>query len=296
MSIPVSALIDVYRSARKSDCEDRAFVLMAVGIPSEVGLDDVVHVVRVAPAWLAHAQHHLWHYESERHSRTAVQPPMRRFAQAWIGCVVYLVVLMTLTLAVGNGWWRLDLFSQGELDAALVRSGQWWRAITALTLHLDAAHLLANLGAGLWFGYLAARQLGSGSAWFFILGAAALANLLEAHVGPSTHRAVGASTAVFAALGMLAAHTWRTRLASQPRWAARIAPLVAGVVLLGWLGTAGEGTDLVAHLLGFSLGIVGGALVALPMSGRVIQRVPQWFWGVAALLLIVAGWTAALLD
>jgi rhomboid protease GluP len=300
MSHSVSPLIDVYRSERKIDCDNRAFVLTAVNIPSAVDFDGEAHVVRVAPAWLAHAQHHLWHYETERRSRAVELPPLPRFARAWVGGVVYCIVLLTVALAVANGWWRLDLFSQGELNAGLVRSGQWWRATTALTLHLDAAHLLANLGAGMWFGFLAARQLGAGSAWFLTLGAAALANLLESYAGPVTHRAVGASTAVFAALGLLAAHTWHTRRHAQPRWAARIAPLVAGSVLLGWLGTAGEGTagegtDVVAHLLGFAMGTVCGALVALPMLSRSIQRLPQWLWGMAALLLLVVGWTCALL-
>jgi hypothetical protein len=74
---------------------------------------------------------------------------------------------------------------------------------------------------------------------------------------------------------------------------------VAGSVLLGWLGTAGEGTagegtDVVAHLLGFVMGTVCGALVALPMLSRGIQRLPQWLWGMAALLLLVVGWTCAL--
>ncbi len=78
-----------------------------------------------------------------------------------------------------------------------VQAGQWWRAWTALTLHLDGPHLAANLAAGVWFGYLAARQMGGGTAWFLTVTGAALANLLEGLLGPPEHRAVGASTAVF---------------------------------------------------------------------------------------------------
>ena len=40
------------------------------------------------------------------------------------------------------------------------RPGEWWRAWTALTLHLDGPHLAANLVAGVWFGYLAGRADG----------------------------------------------------------------------------------------------------------------------------------------
>jgi rhomboid protease GluP len=198
--------------------------------------------------------------------------------------------------AIGNGLVRLDAFDLGELNAARVQSGQWWRAWTALTLHLDVGHLVANLGAGVWFGYLVARELGSGSSWFLIVNGAALANWLEAELAPATHRSVGASTAVFTALGMLAAHSWRTRFHLPQRWALRWAPLVAGVVLLGWLGSAGEGTDLVAHATGFIVGVLIGAAAALPSIEHALRRVPQWLAGLAAFASIAIPWTCALLH
>jgi membrane associated rhomboid family serine protease len=175
-----------------------------------------------------------------------------------------------------------------------VQAGQWWRAWTALTLHVDAAHLFSNLGGGAWFGFLAARQLGSGRAWLLIVLGAALANGLEAYLGPGSHRAIGASTAVFTALGLMAAHTWRTRRNFTSRWAMRIAPLVAGTVMLGWLGTAGEGTDLVAHAFGFVVGCVLGALVASSAVDAKLQRLPQWLAGSLALLSVVVAWGLAL--
>ena len=176
-----------------------------------------------------------------------------------------------------------------------MQNGQWWRAWTALTLHLDSAHLAANLGAGVWFGYLAARQIGSGTAWLLIVSGAALANLFESQFGPATHRAVGASTAVFTALGLLASHSWRTRFHIPQRWALRWAPLVAGAVLLGWFGSAGEGTDIVAHALGFVFGCLLGAWAALPAVERALSRVPQWLAGAAAVASVGIAWACALL-
>ena len=76
-------------------------------------------------------------------------------------------------------------FDTGDLHVASMRSGQLWRAWTALTLHVDGAHLAANLAAGVWFGYLAARQIGVGRAWFLIVSGAALANLFEGLSGPA---------------------------------------------------------------------------------------------------------------
>jgi membrane associated rhomboid family serine protease len=210
-------------------------------------------------------------------------------------------VLISVGLMVSNGFWRLDAFDAGELDAARLQSGQWWRAWTALTLHLDGAHLVANLAAGIWFGYLAARQIGSGITWLLIVNGAAAANLLEALLGPETHRSVGASTAVFTALGLLSAHSWRVRAPAIARWALRWAPLVGGVVLLGWFGAGGNDeseavthTDVVAHVMGFLTGVALGVVASRGYVRRRFDRVPQWLAGLAALASIVLAWVCAL--
>jgi len=290
------SVTEIYRSGRRSDCEERALVLTAVGIPSAVGIDGAGFLLEVDAAQAPLALAELAHYEAESRVPRPAPPLLRRYRHAWVGCLAYVAVLVFVAQAIANGLVRLDAFDLGELDAARVQSGQWWRAWTALTLHLDAAHLLANLGAGVWFGYLAARELGSGSAWFLIVNGAALANWLEGEVGPATHRAVGASTAVFTALGMLAAHSWRTRFHMPQRWALRWAPLVAGVVLLGWLGSAGEGTDLVAHATGFIVGVLIGMAAALPPIDRALRRLPQGLAGLGALLSIAIPWACALLS
>ena len=166
---------------------------------------------------------------------------------------------------------------------------------------MDGAHLIANLAAGLWFGYLAARQIGSGITWLLIITGAAIANLLEALFGPASHRSVGASTAVFTALGLLAAHSWRLRATTVQRWALRWAPLVGGIVLLGWFGTGGGedsetvvSTDIVAHAGGFLIGVLLGAAVAQRWTQRLLRRLPQWLSGLMALASILVAWICAL--
>jgi rhomboid protease GluP len=71
--------------------------------------------------------------------------------------------------------------------------------------------------------------------------------------------------------------------------------LVAGAVLLGWFGTAGEGTDIVAHVLGFAFGCLLGVAAALPRVQTLLDRVPQWLAGVAALAQIGIAWCCAIL-
>jgi membrane associated rhomboid family serine protease len=211
---------------------------------------------------------------------------------------------MGVAYVISGGLVRLDAFDTGDLHAASVRSGQLWRAWTALTLHVDGAHLAANLGAGVWFGYLAARQIGVGSAWFLIVTGAALANLIEGLFGAPDHRSVGASTAVFTALGLMSAYSWRERIQFPQRWARRWGPLVAGVILLGWTGSGGgsedgtgsENIDLFGHVAGFVVGILLGATAALPWWRRLLDRVPQWVAGGAALASMAIAWTFALLS
>ena len=269
-------------------------MLRAVGIASVIDFEAEQYLLRVEGIDAAQALRHLRLYETETRRAPPQPAPPQPYPNAISGCLIYALVLLIVGYAVANGLWRLDAFELGELNAGRVQSGQWWRAWTALTLHLDGAHLASNLAAGVWFGYLAARQIGTGIAWLLIVSGAALANLIEALLGPATHRAVGASTAVFTALGLLAAHAWRTRFHLPQRWALRWAPLVGGAVLLGWLGTAGEGTDIVAHALGFVVGAVLGAGVALPKFERALRRVPQWLPGVAALGSIAIAWACAL--
>lgn len=293
----MSQLIEIHSSAHLAECEERAFVLTAVGIPSEVTWEGGLYRLWVDQTSVAEAAQHLAQYEAE--SRAAVPappppPPPERHGGAWLGALLYILVLLGTSFAIARGIGPLDAFTRGELDASRVQQGEWWRAVTALVLHRDAEHLAGNLVFGVWIGYLAGRRLGPGLAWCAIVLSASLANLLDALIGPPVYRSVGASTALFAALGILAAYTWRERHRTVQRWASRWGPLVAGVVLLGWTGSQGENTDLVAHAAGFVLGTLTGALLAMPAASRLRQCTTQVIAGFAAVALLGAAWARAL--
>lgn len=306
MELQAGSVVDIFRSERLPDCNERAFMLYAVGIASAIARDFTGFVLLVDSADAAAAREHLRLYEIERlYKPPPSPPPPKLYPHAGAGALTYALVIIGVAFIISNGFWRLDAFEVGALDAGLVREGQWWRVWTALTLHLDGPHLAANTIAGVWFGYLAARLLGVGNAWFLTVVGAGLANCIEAFLGPVSHRAVGASTAVFTALGLLSAYSWRTRLAYPQRWALRWGPLVAGIVLLGWTGTgaesvdmpvkpSGDTVDVAAHALGFAVGLLFGAGAALNSAARVLDRVPQWVTGALALVPVVVAWIAAL--
>jgi membrane associated rhomboid family serine protease len=297
---------EIFRSARVPECNERAFMLYAVGIASAIARDGTEFVLLVdlddAPA----ALEHLRQYEIERLKPPPPPPPPKLHPHAWVGSLVYALVLIGVAFAISNGLWRLDAFDVGELNAGLVQKGQWWRVWTALTLHLDGPHLAANTVAGIWFGYLASRLIGVGNTWFLVVIGAGLANWIEGCFGPATHRSVGASTAVFTALGLLSAYSWRTRLAYPQRWALRWGPLIAGVVLLSWTGTGaesldqpvsgngGQAVDVLAHALGFAVGLLAGAGAAFESAARMLNRVPQWLAGLLAVVPLAAAWIRAL--
>ena len=140
-------------------------------------------------------------------------------------------------------------------------------------------------------------QLGVGVAWFLIVAGGGIANLLEGLLGPPWQfQSVGASTAVFTALGLMSAYTWRERLRLPQSWVPRWGPLVAGVILLGWLGTAGEHTDIMAHLLGFGIGVLLGVVAALPAVSRRLHDLPQSPAGLAAMAIMAGAWGLALAN
>jgi membrane associated rhomboid family serine protease len=127
-----------------------------------------------------------------------------------------------------------------------------------------------------------------------IVTGAAAANLFDALLGPSGYVSAGASTMVFSALGLLAAHSWRSRLYLPQRWVLRWAPLVGGVALLGWFGSAGEGTDVVAHALGFACGALLGIAVAVPAVAAVFDQLPQWLSAATTIGSLAGAWWWAL--
>jgi rhomboid protease GluP len=208
-----------------------------------------------------------------------------------------------VALLLGGYAWQIDKI--GWREAALSDStrifgeGEFWRAWTALLLHADGAHLGANLVFGAFFLYWAARSFGPGTAWLAVWLGGAAGNLLNAlFYYPEIHRSLGASTAVFAAIGLLAAYPLgcsvrlRKPLFRHTGWI----PLVGGALLLGWFGS-GQGdvrTDVTAHLAGFLAALPLGFFLAWYGGGQ--QRPParEAAWALLGTLpLIWALWQAA---
>lgn len=281
----------LHRSLRLRESKERALVLEAMGIEHELERG-VVGWRIVVPRHEEPRALEQWRlYDLENRGRL----PAGRFepghaagtvasAMCWAGLLLLMFVVEM------RHEFGLDWVGAGRLDVAAIRAGEWWRAITALTLHVDAPHLIGNIGFGAVFGILLAREIGSGLAWLLILAGGTAGNLMNVVVQRPTHTAIGASTAVFAALGLLAAYLWSGRRLIHNTWARRWAPVVGGIVMLAWFGTGGERTDIVAHLTGFLAGFVIGAVLGRTLApGKPGHRV-QWLLGGFSLLCVALAW------
>jgi rhomboid protease GluP len=282
----------VYESSNRRACADRTLVLTSLQIPHEIIEDAGVCVLVVPAEFSARASEELWLYDEEN-------PPVRPRRRVRIphldavpGVVAYIIVLSVITGLASASYFAQDWVAAGRIDGALVRGGEWWRTITALTLHSGLRHLVGNLLFGALFGLFAGRLLGSGVAWLAIVFAGASGNLLNTLLLESSHRSVGASTAVFAALGLVAGYVWRGKLMSQERWPYRVGPIVGGFALLMYTGTGDANTDIGAHLMGFLCGLVTGMLLTL-VGKTFFDRRWQLTAGVIALLMITVAWAFA---
>jgi membrane associated rhomboid family serine protease len=229
--------------------------------------------------------------DRERARATVLRPRSPEYGPTWAG-FVGAGLLAAFYLITGPRDPSVAWFERGSASARAIVEGEIWRTVTALTLHADVGHILANAASCALFATAVCRLLGPGLGLVLILLAGALGNGLNAWVHGSGHSSVGASTAIFGAVGLLGGVglAWKRRLGV--RWRRAWAPLAAGLALLAMLGT-GEGTDLSAHLLGFvsgvGLGIAAGVALPRPPAPR-----PQVLLVVAALGVVVGCWTVAL--
>lgn len=295
-SIEPENLVEIFFSYRLAECEQHILTLSAVGIHTWTRVRDGGFALMVAEDSLALAQKNLREVAEEILAAQARPPApvIVSHSNAWIGSVLYAMVLMAVAYAAGIDLFGVDWFELGSINGSLPSTHQWWRVFTALTLHTDVAHLTGNLVFGAVFGYFGSIAIGGGVAWAGIVMGAALGNTLDAILMPQSHSSIGASTAVFAALGLLSAHAWLRGDATGLRRARQWAPMVAGVMLLALTGMGGENTDIVAHVTGFICGGLFGVILGRLNQDGFKNRGVQIAAGTLAIAVIACAWAWAL--
>ena len=187
------------------------------------------------------------------------------------------------------------LIAYGAMERGIIWSGEYWRLLTCVFLHVGWIHLLWNTYG--MFGWCADMEKTVGSGWFAFgylttgVGASAVSVLAHPAFG------AGASGAGFGMIGMLLSLLYRR----EGSWTAFItSPPVRSVlantgiwVLIGMSGIMRM--DNYAHLGGLGFGILCGLVVGRRrgrMEGRWILSLAAYIlvWGAVVAASCVPGW------
>ena len=288
-------LVAVRRCARRDQAEQYALVLTAMGMRSLIAPEGKFTVLYVAPEDVVRANDELAAYDSENRQR----PPSRDWLHPALPRVevamVYWTVLLFFFAAGRHNAFSFDWIAEGAVQSGLMLKGEWWRAVTALCLHASGAHLLGNLVFGTVFLMLLSQVTGAGVAALAMITAGAAGNVLSALVRSSEYTSIGASTAIFAGIGLLAALQQSRRRDHANSNFRNWVPVAGGLALLAFLGVSGENTDILAHVLGFGSGLAAGLLLAMWDRDWTVERGLQWKCAGIAGAVVVSAWGLAAL-
>ncbi len=290
---PLNAPAEVRAGDDEAGVDEWALVLTAAGIAHRVESPAPATPpfrLLVEEPDAARAAAALDDYDAERRAvaaeRAAPAPP--EYGRTAVGLIAAALILGFHAFVVRHP----SLLDAGEAASTLILHGQPWRAVTALALHADWMHAFGNAVAMAIFLGAAGRWLGPGPGAWLTLAAGAIGNFATAAAHGPGHFSIGASTATFGALGVLAglqffAHR-RRRFDRKRAWVA----VAAAMGLFGMLGV-GPNTDVLAHLFGLAaglgLGVAAGRFAPPPRRGP-----KQWLAAVAALAAVAGCWLPAL--
>jgi len=266
-------------------------VLEAMDIPFESGANSDFYELMISEADRDRAFIQIALYEREnRKKRIQEKKIYKRGNESFvIFTPFFLYLFYFLVLLLGP---KLPIVSLGDASAEAILAGEWWRTITALTLHADISHLFSNLIFGGILATLVIRQTGSGLGWLLILFSGILGDYWNSLLYVKNHHSIGASTAIFGAVGVLSSLQFyrQYRFTAQKAWVA----LGCGLAFLAFLGAGGQNTDLSAHFFGFFAGIFWGSLAGFFLKGRKVDPSVNIFLLLFCLGAVLFSWFMAL--
>ena len=186
----------------------------------------------------------------------------------WIQLMLTLALLAAFHVFIYE-FDHLELIKAGRSSAAAITEGEFFRAVTALTLHGDYKHLFSNIVFGGIVLWALSTMTGTGTALLFALFTGFAGNLMNAFFYGSAHNSIGASTSVFGVIGVLAGLQFFDSFREKKlgRWI----PFGVALGLLAMLGSS-EKSDVLAHLFGFVAGLPAGMIFGAAFSKRGLPR------------------------
>lgn len=289
-------------TASERQAMDWSLVLVSQGIESVIEHDPESGrwQIVVNPADVSRAVNAIRLYTLENRQRRwqlAVPGTGLLFDWRCLACLLFFVLVFAFE-ATGRG----NLRAAGALDPDRVRAGEWWRAFTAVTLHADTAHLVANVTTGALMLGLVFGAYGPGVGMLGSYLAGVLAFAAEVFLVPQDSlgppgveiRILGASGMVLGGLGLLTAQWFALVRHGLSARQFAVRGILSGCLLLVLLGLSPEQqVDVFAHVAGFLAGLVLGALLAsLPPAVLKSAWMDQVALVVTAVLVFGPWWMA----
>ena len=204
-------------------------------------------------------------YDDENRPRPA-PPSLPEYgsgvAGALLAAALCALFVFTGPRANGHPW-----FAAGSADAARMQAGEWWRAVTALTLHDDFPHILSNAVVLLIFGSSLCTVVGPGTGLWLMLLSGTAGNLLNVLLRGTPYTGIGVD-----------GHLRRARRAGggarrAARSGATVSPWRAWAPFRRRARTAGDARRVGAQRrhrapVRFLAGLVLGGALATPHPGR----------------------------
>jgi rhomboid protease GluP len=277
---------------------DWALVLAAASIEHRVDERDGQFALVIHAADAAAADQALAGFDEEGAPEQQPPAPDRGWSPLGVVCALgfFAMLLVTGTAERGSVW-----FAAGSASASLIMRGEWWRAVTALTLHADVWHAVSNAVASLVFVTAVGRWLGGGLGALLMLLAGVGGNVLTAIRHRTDHNSIGASTATFAALGLVAGLQVARRMRLRTRPGYIWLPIGAALGMFAMIGVGGawystSEVDYWAHLFGLGVGVLfgaGWAIMQLKRGWRAPGAMVQALLGAVTIGIIVGCWLLA---
>ncbi|MFO8112132.1 MAG: rhomboid family intramembrane serine protease [Desulfosalsimonadaceae bacterium] len=281
-------MIELYENLSQKEADLCSLVLKASFIPHRVKKHHRGFAIFVDEHHFDAARHTVEQYFMENrmtYTLPDAAPPDADHGYAGIWIAAFLAAIHFYVQGTGAA---ADFWQNFGASAARINDGEWFRTITALFLHADSVHLVGNMAGMAIFGTAVSQVAGWGVGCAMVLLAGASGNMVNAFMYQDSHLSIGASTAVFGAVGILSAYQFVRRRKSGGEKSRPWLPVLGGIALLGILGGAAH-VDLGAHLFGFLGGMLVGSAYALYGSGLINNR-NQWIFGLCAAGLVVFSW------
>ncbi len=253
-------MVTVFDSLNQEEANVYSLVLNSSGIGNRVINTKDGFRIDVPKAYVDAARDVIDRYRAENpNPEEKASISRRRPTHINLSGIAVALLLLSIHLAVSASSAPEDYIAVFGANARRIVEGELYRCVTALVLHADAAHIAGNMAGMALFGGAVCMATGAGVGWLMILASGIAGNLMNALAYETGHLSVGASTAVFGAVGILCAFQAVNAARTGRGWKRTALIFGSGVALLAFLGTSAR-SDIGAHLFGFLCGLlIGGA-------------------------------------